>query len=748
MRASPPANPERRRLLKGAALSGIAIAGVRWWPEARAAIDGEADVRPLRDALGRLLPDHAEQIVWQPIATHDGIDRFEIDRDRDRLLIRSNRALSGLAGLHWYLKYVADAHLSWTGTQLDLPARLPLPARRIAMAAQLPHRYLLNDTDDGYSGPYRNWNDWERLLDLAALQGTTAMLVTVGQEAVYHRLLQEFGYNDAELRAWIPAPAHQPWWLLQNMSGFGGPVSTRLLDERIALGRKICRRARELGIEPVFPGYFGTVPGGFVERNPKARVVPQGEWVGFERPDWLDPTSPPFADVAAAFYRHQRELFGDARFFKMDLLHEGGKRGDVDVPAASRAVQQALERAHPGACWVILGWQKNPAAEVLQGVDRERMLIVDGIGDRYAPAPDRERDWNGTPYAFGSIANFGGHVTFGAKANAWVERFHAARRKPGNALRGIAWMPEGAYRDAAAMELFNELAWRETPIDDLPSWFARYARFRYGAADAHAERAWRALAQSVYQLKTDEYSEPPDSLFCARPALDTATAAKWSPESVPYDPQQVIKALRELLQVTESLRGSDAYRLDLVDVARQCLANHGRALLPRIAERYKQGDRDGFAKLSAHWLDCMRLQDRLLATHPHFLLGPWLRQARAAAKDEAERIQFEYDARSILTVWGPRPAADQAGLRDYANREWAGMVGGLYLQRWQRFFASLEISLETGAKPEPIDWFATEDEWAHGREDYPITASGSSHALAGEVLALLDAWPDAARPTA
>ncbi|WP_460918419.1 alpha-N-acetylglucosaminidase [Pseudoxanthomonas sangjuensis] len=735
------ANPDRRTLLKGAMLSGVAVAGARWWSGASAATGAAADALTLRQALERVLPDHCEQIAWEPLAADDGTDRFEIEGQGRHLLIRSNRVLSGLAGLHWYLKYVADAHLSWAGIQLDLPARLPLPARRIAMRAQLPHRYLLNDTDDGYSGPYRDWNDWQRLLDLAALQGTTEMLVTVGQEAVYHRMLQEFGYSDAEARAWIPAPAHQPWWLLQNMSGFGGPVSARLLDERIALGRKICRRARALGIEPVFPGYFGTVPAGFAERNPQARIAPQGKWVGFDRPDWLDPTSPPFAAVAASFYRHQQALFGDAGFFKIDLLHEGGRKGDVQVPDAARAVQQALDRAHPGAIWVILGWQKNPSPELLQGVDRGRMLVVDGLSDRYEPAPDRERDWNGTPYAFGSIANFGGHTTLGAKAQVWLERFHAARARPGTALRGIAWMPEGGYRDAAAMELFNELAWRETPIDDLPGWFARYARFRYGAADAHAESAWRALAQSAYRLEIADYSEPPDSLFCARPALDVATAATWSPETVPYDPEQVVRALRELLQVAEPLRGSDAYRLDLVDVARQCLANHGRALLPRIAERYRQRDRDGFARLAAHWLDGMRLLDRLLATHAHFLLGPWLQRARAAAKDDAERARFEYDARSILTVWGPRPAADDNGLHDYANREWAGLVGGLYLQRWQRFFSSLAVALETGAEPEAIDWFAMEDAWARGREDHPTAASGSSHAMAGEALALLDAAP-------
>lgn len=156
----------------------------------------------------------------------------------------------------------------------------------------MAHRFALNDTHDGYTAPYADWPRWERLIDVLALHGCNEVLVTAGQEAVYHRLLQDFGYTDDEARAWLPAPSHQPWWLLQNMSGYGGPLSPGLIGRRAALGRRIADRMRELGIAPVLPGYFGTVPDGFTARNPGARTVPQGTWNGLRRPDWLDPRTP------------------------------------------------------------------------------------------------------------------------------------------------------------------------------------------------------------------------------------------------------------------------------------------------------------------------------------------------------------------------------------------------------------------------------------------------------------------------
>ncbi|MEU1005208.1 hypothetical protein [Streptomyces tibetensis] len=43
------------------------------------------------------------------------------------------------------------------------------------------------------------------------------------------------------------------------------------------------------------------------------------------------------------------------------------------------------------------------------------MFVVDGLADRYTTVTDRESDWGGTPYACGSIRNFGGHTSMGAK---------------------------------------------------------------------------------------------------------------------------------------------------------------------------------------------------------------------------------------------------------------------------------------------------------------------------------------------
>lgn len=687
----------RRRLLTGvAAFGGVALLtpppGAHAAPTAADTATKPFNVTPASVALRRLLPDHHRQVTLRALGA-GGADRFMVTGRAGAITVEGTSPAVLLTGLNTYLARAAKADISWNGEQLNLPRLLPAPDGEIPGSANVPHRFALNDTNDGYTGPYRDWDAWERELDVLALHGINRVLVYTGGDAVYYDAFRQFGYSDAEMRAWIPAPAHQPWWLLQNMSGFGGPVSRRLIERRADLARKITDRVRELGMTPVLPGYFGTVPDDFVAKHGgDAAVVSQGSWGAFKRPDWLDPRTTAFDEVSAAFYRAQSERFGDSTMYKMDLLHEGGNPGDVPVDEAAAAVEGALQKAHPGAIWAILGWQSNPSKALLDGVDKSRMLIVDGLSDRYTTVTDRESDWGGTPYAFGSIWNFGGHTPMGANAPDWVEQYPKWRDKEGSALAGIAAMPEAADNNAPALALLTDLAWTPGTID-LDDWFAAYAVSRYGGEDPHAVAAWKTIRDTAYNMtRKDAWSEAPDGLFGARPSLGANKAAAWGPEADRYDTTVFDAALTELLQVAPRLRDSSAYAYDLADVTRQVLSNRSRVLLPRIKAAYEAGDRAGFDRLTKTWLSWMKLMDKVLATSPQHLLGRWLADARSWGATRAEKDQLEYDARSIITTWGGRESSEE-GLHDYANREWAGLVGGLYLTRWKTYFGELSAAL-------------------------------------------------------
>ncbi|MGH8158515.1 MAG: alpha-N-acetylglucosaminidase [Rhodanobacter sp.] len=698
------------------------------------------DLHPAEGVLQRLLPHEAARIELGTLAPKEGHERFRISSASGHIRVEGSSTSALLSGVNWYLKYVAQVQISPNGDRLDLPRRLPLPQATIEQEALYRYRYALNQNTDGYTMAYWDWPRWQREIDVLALSGINAMIVERGMDTVLYQTFRDFGYSDREIRAWITQPAHQNWQLMGNLCCFDGPISHALMAKRVQSARQIIARLRELGITPVLPGFYGIVPADFEKKFPAAHVLPQGEWAGFTRPGWLDPRDPMFAKMAASFYRHQRELFGDSSIYDMEVFQEGGRSGDVPVPEAARDVQAALQRAHPDADWMMLAWQGNPRQDLLAGVDRKHLFVIDIDHDR-VPRDDRERDFQDAPFLFGGLWEFGGRTTLGADTRNITTRLQRIGQTNPNMV-GTALFTEGMDTNPFAFDLFSEMAWRSAPVD-LSQWTADYVRRRYGAADPHALAAWKILLDTAYDIRIDkvefnsERDAAQESLFDAQPSLTTNRASHWSPEAMRYDPQAFARALPEMLQVAPALRSSETYQYDLVDIARQTLANESRILLPQIKTAYDNKDRQRFEALTTRWLQLMQLQDQLLASNRWFLLGSWLARVPGWASDADELARLEHDARSILTTWGERKASEGADLHDYGNKDWAGLTRDYYLPRWKRYFASLDAALRTGQPAMPIDWYALGNAWNHGNQHYASEPQGNAWDVASEVASAL-----------
>lgn len=708
------------------------------------------DTAPARGVVQRLVPGLAKQIRLGTLPAEDGHERFRIAADHGHVDVRGSSTSALLYGVNWYLKYVAKVQISTDGDRLGHIHHWPLPAHPVERGTRYRYRYALNENTGGYSTPYWNWKRWQHEIDVMALSGVNAMIVERGSAAVLYRTFRDFGYSDRSIRQWLTQPAHQNWQLMGNLCCFDGPMSRALMNKRMHSAQRIIHRLRALGITPVLPGFYGVVPADFAKRFPQSHVIPQGTWAGFTRPGWLDPRDPMFARIAADYYRHQRRLFGDSSIYDMEVFQEGGTSGDVPVGPGARAVQAALDKAHPGARWMMLAWQGNPRQSLLSGVDRSHLLIVD-IDHNRVRRNDRWKDFQHAPFLFGGIWEFGGRTTLGTDLHNIASRLpHMARANPN--MVGTAVFTEGLDTNPFIFDLFTEMAWHRTPVD-TGAWTDAYVRRRYGASDPHALAAWHILLRTAYDLRTigitfnSERDAAQESLFDAQPDLTAMQASHWSPEAMRYDATTFAGALTQMLEVAPALRHSATYRYDLVDIARQALANESRVLLPRIKAAFDAKDRPRFDTLTRRWLHLMDLQDRLLATDRHFLLGTWLAHVDGWASDAAEQARLEYDARSILTTWGHRRASEGAHLHDYGNRDLAGLTRDYYRRRWQMYFAALDTHLRTGAPAKSIDWYAFGDAWNRQHRQYPDQPRGDAWRAAMQVARALHVAPPPAPPT-
>lgn len=676
-------------------------------------------------------------------------DGFRISGTAGDIRVEAATVPTLLFGVNWYLKYVAHLNVSTNGGQPGKPGQhLPGVSTAIVRPALYPFRYALNENTDGYTTPYWDLKRWRHEIDVLALSGFNAVLIQRGNDLAVYQAFRDVGYTDMDIRRWITQPAHQNWQWMGNMCCFVEPISLALMKKRAASARIIMDELRALGMTPVLPGFWGVVPADFARHVTNAHVVVQTDsWNGFERPGWLDPRDPAFARLAAAFYRHQTLLFGDSTLYDMETFQEGGVSGDVPVGDGARAIQKALNTAHPDALWFMMAWQDNPRKELVRAVDRSRILIAD-IEQGRIPRETREADFEGARWLFGGLWEFGGRTTMGAPLYDYAQRMPRAAVQPASHLSGTALFTEGLDTNPYAFDLYSEMAWRSEPVD-LERWTADYALRRYGSADPHASAAWRILAQTAYGYRADgvrghgERDAPHDSIFNAQPALDTVRTGHWAPDLLRYDADALKPALTELLQVAPSLRDAASYRYDLTDVARQVLVNDARRLLPLIRAAYEAQDRARFHALTGQWMQEMKLEDDLLGTNEYFLLGRWLSYVPAWSSSSDDLARIEYDARSILTTWGDRTAS--ASLHEYGNRDWAGLVGSYYAPRWKMYFDSLEESLMTGRAPKPIDWYAFGDGWNRSKQQFRSEPSGDSYAASLAIARTLGLQPKEAQ---
>lgn len=497
---------------------------------------------------------------------------------------------------------------------------------------------------------------------------------------------------------------------------------------------------REFGIQPVLPGYCGMVPHDAKEKL-NLDVSDPGIWCGYRRPAFLQPSDPCFEEIAALYYKELEKLYGKADFYSMDPFHEGGNTEGVDMRAAGQAVMKAMKKANPKAVWVLQAWQNNPREAMIASLDVGDLLILDLTSECRPQWGDPSSEWarkNGYgnhDWVYCMLLNYGGNVGLHGKMDNVIDNYFLAKKevRAGKTLKGVGMTPEGIENNPVMYELVMELPWRPERFTK-EDWLKGYVKARYGEEDPVLLKAWTKLASSIYNSpKNLPQQGAHESVFCARPGLDVYQVSSWSEMKDYYDPQEVVEAARLMVSVAERHKGNNNFEYDLVDIVRQAIAEKGRLMQKAVAAAYRAGDKALFAMASGKFLNLILLQDSLLGTRPEFRLGKWINEARALGNTSEEKALYEWNARVQITTWGNRQAAESGGLRDYAHKEWHGLLKDFYYMRWKLYFDTLSQKLDGKTLPE-IDFYAVEEEWTKETKPYRTEAEGDCIAVAKRVF--------------
>lgn len=656
-------------------------------------------------------------------------DVFVIGSKEGKPSIKGSSTLAVTTGINWYLNHYAHVNLAWNNLTTDLSAvTLPTPTSEEKHTCSVPYRYYLNYCTFSYSMSTWTWERWQQEIDWMALHGINMPLQIIGLDVVWYNLLtKDLGYSATEAGNFIAGPCFQAWWGMNNLQGWGGPNPEWWYKRQATLCQNILERQRELGMDPVLPGYAGMVPSDIASKGYSANN--QGNWCYFVRPYILDPNSDAFSAISELYYKRLEETMGTSKYYSMDPFHEGANTTGIDVASAYKKIAQAMLKANSNAKWVIQYWQwSSEQYNVLSQVDKGKLIILDLFSDAHT----HFGEYNGHEAVYCMLPNFGGRTGLFGRLTKVMKEFYSQKSSYSN-IKGVGATPEAIEQVPVLYDALFELPWRST-APNAQTWLADYTVSRYGTSNTNAVNAWEKLRLSALNCETS-LQGPHEAVLCARPALTVNSVSSWGGTDIFYDAQEVTKAAFSLLNAKSELSGEN-YSYDLTDVTRQALSDYGYYLLAAIRSAHTTGDKTAYATRRDAYLQLMLDLDQLLCTNKNFMLGRWTNMARNIADEatgttEADRQWLELDnARTLITTWGERANSESGGLRDYSYREWGGIMKDFYYDRWKTYFDNLDAG-----KSQP-DWFDHDWTWAHNATlSYSATPTGNTAEVATTLLA-------------
>ncbi len=668
--------------------------------------------------IGRVLPRYEKDFHLQYVEAGDGYDTFRVYANGGTVNVSGNSAIALTSGVYYYLRHAVHAQFTWEGEHFDLPKTLP-DFGPVGITSPYKYRLYYNVCAFGYTTPFWGWKRWQREVDWMALHGINMPLAMVGQEAVWQRVWRKLGLTQKEISDYFTGPAFLPWNRMGNIDKYAGPLPEGYIMGSEALQKKILDRMRELDMHPVVPGFSGYVPKAIKRIYPHTNIINMKSWAGFP-PEYgtymLSPLSKRFIQIGRMFIKEYRRIYGYTHFYLADAFNEMAvpvtKKGRYrQLADFGKAIYNSIIAGDPNGVWVMQGWlfysdrnfwDKPSVKAFLSAVPDNRMIIIDLSNEAF-------HGWKvldgffGKEWIYSVIHNFGGHNQLFGNLAFYAKNPVQMLSNPNHGrLVGFGISPEGTEQNEVIYELLTDMGWIHKPVH-LDKWIENYCLSRYGGYPKNMSLAWDYLLKSVYS------SHYGNALYYyqIRPTLDRYS---YGMDSKAFD-----KAVGLFLSCSGSLKGSELYRDDAIEVAAQYASLAVDSLLNRAVEAQAANNYNVRDRSFAEAFKLLRKIDELLRAHPLFRLKRWVDFARSWGKTQQQKDYYEEDAKLQITIWGG-PV-----LSEYAAKEWSGLIDGYYLMRWEAFADSLEHGTRYDIRNRELKWIDTPiSRFDTTKPDHPI----------------------------
>ncbi|KAL5674845.1 hypothetical protein ACJX0J_010976, partial [Zea mays] len=360
------------------------------------------------------------------------------------------------------------------------------------------------------------------------------------------------------------------------------------------------------------------------------------------------------------------------------------------ISSLGAATFRGMQSGDNDAIWLMQGWlftydpfwEPPQMKALLHSVPVGKMIVL----DLYAEV---KPVWINSDQCM--LHNFAADFEMYGVLDALASGPIDARLSDNSTMVGVGMSMEGIEQNPIVYDLMSEMAFHHRQVD-LQVWVKTYPTRRYGKPVKGLQDAWWILYRTLYNCTDGKNDKNRDVIVAfpdvepfviATPGLHVNTRQMYS--TVPsknyirkdvssdayehphlwYDTNAVIHALELFLQHGDEVSDSNTFRYDLVDLTRQVLAKYANDVFLKIIESYKSNNMNQVTILCQHFLSLVNDLDTLLSSHEGFLLGPWLESAKGLARNSEQEIQYEWNARTQITMWFDNTETKASLLRDY-----------------------------------------------------------------------------------
>ena len=646
-----------------------------------------------RGVIERRIPSIKDRVTFIYVQDGEGRDYYETTVSDGHLVVKGTSAVSMCRGVYDYLKEKCGCLITWEGSQLNIPSVLPAQGLR-RVEANVPFRQHFNVVTFSYSTAFWDWKRWEFEIDWMALHGINMPLAMTGQEKIWQKVWKKYyGLTDEDLNDYFTGPAFLAWYRMGDIYGNSDEVLNMLgmsvtgqslpqsfIDYDAKMQKRILKRELELGMKPVIPGFSGFIPRALKKKNPSLRTWEPTRWNSACRSSLaLHGLDPMFQDITNHFMEEYKAFYGDVtHYYLIDLFNEIDPPTEIsreDLTHISQSVYQSLCNKDPKAMWVIQGWCffyqsywrdiENTKA-FLKGVPDNHMIVIDLNADASEVFRMHPNSVSQKMVIWSLLNdNWGQRTPLHGDLNKIAYKPHKALNDLGEHLVGMGNSSEGIENNSVCFELLYDNAWRKTSVN-LNQWLKRYAEQRYGSSHKLVGDIWNDIYYLYYRSNSNDRILPYQ-------CIPNKNIGKQ--DSIPLMERKLIL---KMLSVPSSIKSNALFQRDLVDVVKNYVGNSLRISIGKIVNAIEQKS-DKVGEYRREFDVIMQELDALLHTQEQHRLSTWINRARNCVKAK-DRDYLEKNARLQLTTW---VAPHWQG---YARKEWSGLVGGFYRNRWNVFF--------------------------------------------------------------